>query len=541
MCCLFGARVLKNWPKICAFCDWGLAVRLKKLPDLHDIEALASCQTVVLDSCTGVKNHNCLRDCKDVTITGVYCMTADDLESVPRLSLCVPADQPIMQKRHQHKNLTLGFLKDFMFRPNFGMVETLSLYKCRNLHFEQKSLGQTKHLCISNCQQFHGLELLTHLESLTFEAENGMRDIDLCIGLGQTTHLIITIKSCNNFHHFFSHTRRLTLIGHDRYECMASIDWTEFSLDNVEMLSLEIFASTIASFRSLEQLVAKRVQSTTRPLFKLFFNGVLVRDLPRLAATRAQIKDVNIRGREHVKPRSASIGYTCDGKTWISCQTDLGYLNKGSIHTQSNYENMHVEEACFARKSETKNNNRLDGIEQQVQLLFGDGSIVSLDRAVAVGSNLIWEMIQEQDSPIVQIPLYKLPDTQLFSFCVRFLEAIQSGDISDTELIAKPLRLESWQNTLTTVEYVWLQDVWESKQMVQLLLMADYLGIVPMCELLKVFVASLIRGNTAKQLQKIFNMPSTEVAFQFFPEKLKEIQSAIEGINENSLDFVIRR
>lgn len=569
-------------------------VVLIKLDQLEDIDGLAACESVSIDSCEKIRSYNPLKNCRSVSLNDLpdFSGPFDELEHVENLQLTARVYRDSWQRQlrafltkpnHRHKTLTLKNLRDdqaddynLSTVANFTQVETLIIEECMLADPQHVQFWKgTKHITLKLMTMLRRVEKekfaemclilksMAHLESVTIFGYGFCADLfvnvdpfdAMCIALGSTTHFQFAVqqKMFDAITPGLSYIKRLSLMIENTDRPISLEAWLP-KLENVETLWLDNFQPSAENWKAVYTCVKTRQKAC--PTFCLYWNKILMtRDDVRRAGEiyewLANYRDVSQGWR------NPKLGFAVDGTAWLtfdnfifesSVQRQPLLMRQLGIHCRREPpSSCVVDDHLFAaaRRSDADDdvvlrmNDEVSPHEQQVaqtvRIQVGNGQWQTLTRKEAFGSQLIQGMIGEQSVRKVDVFLPNIPNAEMFKYCAEFLKAmlVPGKIVNVEEKLTPPLDVASAQSRLTEFERDWLRRVWTSGRIVDIFLMADYLHIQPMTRLLLVLLATILCTESVEEIQRLFKMPSTDRAFAEYPEFLREIEASLEFLEKN--------
>lgn len=531
---------------------------------VEDISSLGLCDCVVIEKCSSIQDYNVLKDCQAVFLLLLDrdCAPFDELMNVPKLTITVQVGEPLspdlfmQQPNHQHRRLHLKHLDDVDF-VNLKSVNNLLVCDAHLSHVDHLRHFTTlkrltlqclcgKNDAVEMTNLCNVLENMVHLETLTVggrDSDDDEEDIwdfsAVFRALGKKTHIRTKLPddldAARQVMPALSTIRRLTLVGGESGREILSEVLPH--LEKVEELWLELFTGSRTNWKALLAFL----QASDKPSLKVYWNDVYLNDDVIMTKMKQAFERIENSG---LMSKSDYVGISPDGRTWIRCNCpppSIDVLNMGDTRARSEsgfyfddvndkmlYSKTDIHLACVQPLPATP---VFGNYEQKVDLFFADETMVSLSRAQALGSQLLYNMIEETYDDNVQIPLPNIPDTNLFQYAYMFLDALSLGKkISNLkDDMSQPMDILMCQTTLTRFERHWLQQVSESGRLIDVLFMANYLHIQPMMELLLFFLATVVKGRTPADIQSIFHLPDTETSFQDHMELLQDIRTELDN------------
>ncbi|XXG86231.1 hypothetical protein AAC387_Pa11g1164 [Persea americana] len=157
---------------------------------------------------------------------------------------------------------------------------------------------------------------------------------------------------------------------------------------------------------------------------------------------------------------------------------------------------------------------------KKITLKSSDGETFDVDEAVALQSQIIKHMI-EDDCADNGIPLPNISGkilAKVIEYCKKHVEMPKDADDRATEE-----ELKAWDAEFVKVDQAMLFD---------LILAANYLNIKSLLDLTCRTVADMMRGKTAKELSKTFNIKTS-----YTPEEEEEVRRENQERRENQWAF----
>ncbi|CAL9190400.1 hypothetical protein OPV22_008560 [Ensete ventricosum] len=150
-------------------------------------------------------------------------------------------------------------------------------------------------------------------------------------------------------------------------------------------------------------------------------------------------------------------------------------------------------------------------MEKKITLRSSDGEVFEVDVAVAMESQTIKHMI-EDDCAENGIPLPNVNAkilAKVIEYCRKHVDAAASKSSDDASKVADE-ELKTWDAEFVKVDQATLFD---------LILAANYLNIKGLLDLTCQTVADMIKGKTPEEIRKTFNIKN-----DFTPEEEEEVR-----------------
>jgi len=162
-----------------------------------------------------------------------------------------------------------------------------------------------------------------------------------------------------------------------------------------------------------------------------------------------------------------------------------------------------------------------DNEEVRIELVAKDGEKFSVDRKVAVMSELVKTMA-EGDADEKEIPLPNVK-AEVLKKVVAYMNYHQDNVAKEIE---KPLKSANMAEVVSQ----WDSDFVDVEQelLFELILASNYMDIKPLLDLTCAKVASMIKGKTPEQIRKTFNIQN-----DFTPEEEEAVRAENKWAEES--------
>lgn len=159
--------------------------------------------------------------------------------------------------------------------------------------------------------------------------------------------------------------------------------------------------------------------------------------------------------------------------------------------------------------------------EQIVTLVASDGEKFSVPRKVAVQSELIKSLIDEEATGNEEVPLTDIK-SPILAKVIDFMNHHADVKLSEIE---KPLKSANLAEIVPAWDAAFVE--LEQEQLFELVLAANYLDIKSLLDLSCAKVASMVKGKSPEEIRKTFNIKN-----DFTPEEEAQVLEENKWIAE---------